>query len=195
MDTSNTPPKNLPWRLELLGKNWMPQQNSTLWFGWNLSCRQYGQGADTKIPKIITDDCSGHRSRSLPSPFPLPPSGATPLWIVILNIGSETLGNGGACHRRPDGKWILDQYAETKKPYWSKPLISIVFGRAPNFDPLGHYSRPECFQLKVNRSGRICESMMVEVWNKKWEVLKVEIREKGKYTGQIEKLGSRKSIY
>lgn len=70
--------------------------------------------------------------------------------MMIAN-SSDWLADGGSCIAGPDGNWVIEplQYQET--------LIAAtidhnrVMEERQNFDPSGHYSRPDIFQLTVSR--------------------------------------------
>ena len=54
-------------------------------------------------------------------------------------------------YRRVDGQWLLEPQIE-KEGVWCVDLdIAMVAGERQNFDPAGHYSRPDVTRLKVNR--------------------------------------------
>ncbi|MEM1141726.1 MAG: carbon-nitrogen hydrolase family protein [Pseudomonadota bacterium] len=68
------------------------------------------------------------------------------------NLTAESIwANGGSCVANPDGTWL-------QEPIIDKETVSVVeldldqVRRARhNFDPSGHYSRPDVTQLTVNR--------------------------------------------
>ena len=71
---------------------------------------------------------------------------------TILANSGEWLADGGSCLAGPDGSWIIApvQYEETL-------LVATidhvrVMEERQNFDPSGHYSRPDIVQLSVNRT-------------------------------------------
>jgi nitrilase len=64
----------------------------------------------------------------------------------------EVLANGGSCVAGPDGEWVLPPAPATE----DKLLIAAIDHRRVleerhNFDPAGHYSRPDVTSLQVNR--------------------------------------------
>ncbi len=75
----------------------------------------------------------------------------TPYLNKILEKAPEILANGGSCIAGPDGEWII-------KPVLNKEVLIIetidfnrVLEERQNFDPVGHYSRPDVTKLIVNR--------------------------------------------
>ena len=51
----------------------------------------------------------------------------------------------------PDGRWLLEPQVE-REGLWCVDLdIAEVARERQNFDPAGHYSRPDVTRLEVNR--------------------------------------------
>ena len=135
-------------------ENWMPLPRAAL----------YGQGEDLHIaiwPGGIhnTQDITrfiAMESRSYvvsvsglmrKSDFPAD----TPHLSAILEQGSDMLANGGSCIASPDGKWIVEPIADEEKLIVATIDHKRVREERQNFDPAGHYSRPDITQLIVNR--------------------------------------------
>jgi len=82
-----------------------------------------------------------------PSDFPAD----TPYLDQILVDSPPFFANGGSCESAPDGSWVVEPVVE------QEPLIvttldhGLVREERRNFDPVGHYSRPDVTQLIVNR--------------------------------------------
>jgi len=75
----------------------------------------------------------------------------TPHLDAILEHAPEPLANGGSCVAGPDGKWIVEPVADEEKLIVATIDHARVREERQNFDPSGHYSRPDVTQLKVNR--------------------------------------------
>jgi nitrilase len=74
----------------------------------------------------------------------------TPHLSAILEQGSDILANGGSCIAGPDGKWIVEPVADEEKLIFAAIDHKRVREERQNFDPAGHYSRPDITQLIVN---------------------------------------------
>ncbi len=76
----------------------------------------------------------------------------TPHLSAILENSPDVLANGGSCIAGPDGKWIVEPVPDEEKLIVATIDHKRVREERQNFDPSGHYSRPDVTQLKVNRS-------------------------------------------
>ena len=70
---------------------------------------------------------------------------------VMRAAAPEWIGNGGSCLAGPDGEWIIEPVIEKECLLTAEIHLDQVRRERHNFDPVGHYSRPDIFQLKVNR--------------------------------------------
>ncbi len=75
----------------------------------------------------------------------------TPHRAMILENSEDVLADGGSCLAGPDGEWIIE-------PVVGEEALSVatidharVREERQNFDPSGHYSRPDVTRLIVNR--------------------------------------------
>jgi nitrilase len=51
----------------------------------------------------------------------------------------------------PDGSWLLEPQVEQEGLWCVDLSIDAVARERQNFDPAGHYSRPDVTRLEVNR--------------------------------------------
>ncbi len=76
---------------------------------------------------------------------------STPHLEHILENPQDIYANGASCVAAPDGSWLIE-------PVVGREAIEVVtidhakvLEERQNFDPSGHYSRPDVTQLSVNR--------------------------------------------
>ncbi|WP_156255064.1 carbon-nitrogen hydrolase family protein [Sandarakinorhabdus oryzae] len=70
---------------------------------------------------------------------------------AMLDRAPEVIADGGSCIANPDGSWLIPP-----APAGEALLVATLDPREvrrarQNFDPAGHYSRPDVTQLTVNR--------------------------------------------
>lgn len=70
---------------------------------------------------------------------------------LIIENSSDIIADGGSCIAGPDGEWIVEPLAEEEKLIVADLDHSRVRAERQNFDPVGHYSRPDVTRLVVNR--------------------------------------------
>jgi len=135
-------------------ENWMPLARSAL----------YAQGEDLHVaiwPGGIhnTRDITRFIAREARS-YVLSVSGLMRKTDISLEIphvdkimarAPEVLANGGSCLAGPDGEWVIEPQVETEGLYTATLDHARVRQERQNFDPSGHYSRPDVTRLVLNR--------------------------------------------
>ncbi len=71
---------------------------------------------------------------------------------LLLEAEGEWFANGGTCVAAPDGSWVLEPVARKE----CLEVLTLDHARVreerQNFDPSGHYARPDVLSLHVNRN-------------------------------------------
>jgi nitrilase len=70
---------------------------------------------------------------------------------LIRQNAPDVLSNGGSCLAAPDGSWIIEPIVDREAVVSATIDLNEVRKERQNFDPSGHYARPDVFDLAVNR--------------------------------------------
>ena len=135
-------------------ENWMPLPRAALYGqGENLHVAVWpGSEHNTKdITRFIARESRSYviSVSSLMKREDFPQN--TPYLEKILETTPEVLANGGSCIAGPDGEWILPPVLYKEGLIFQELDFNRVYEERQNFDPVGHYSRPDVTQLTVNR--------------------------------------------
>ncbi len=135
-------------------ENWMPLARTSL----------YAQGEDLHIAvwpgsKRNTSDITrfiAKESRSyVASVSGLMRKGDLPSHLAniepIISNSPDFLGDGGSCIAGPDGEWLIEPVTGIEKILYADLDPARVREERQNFDPAGHYARPDVTRLIVNR--------------------------------------------
>jgi len=135
-------------------ENWMPLPRATLYgLGENLHIAVWpGAKRNTEdITKFIAKESrsfvvsvSGLMSKS---DFPQD----SPHYKKIMENCPEILTDGGSCISGPGGEWIIEPVVHKEGLFVAELDLNRVLEERQNFDPSGHYSRPDVTKLVVNR--------------------------------------------
>ncbi|GAA0880588.1 carbon-nitrogen hydrolase family protein [Algoriphagus jejuensis] len=135
-------------------ENWMPLARTALYgLGENLHVAVWpGAVRNTEnITRMIAQEARSFvisvSSLMRRSDFPAD----TPHLDYILENCPDVLADGGSCIAGPDGKWILEPVANKEGLLYQTLDFNRVLEERQNFDPVGHYSRPDVLELRVNR--------------------------------------------
>lgn len=75
--------------------------------------------------------------------------------LILASLADDEpgkwLADGGSCVAGPDGNWVLEPQVGEEGLFFVEASIDVVARERQNFDPAGHYSRPDVTRLKVNR--------------------------------------------
>lgn len=81
---------------------------------------------------------------------------------LILNNCPGILANGGSCIAGPDGEWIVPPVIDKEGLIIKTIDFTKIYEERQNFDPSGHYSRPDVTSLMVNRQRQSIVSFIDE---------------------------------
>ena len=70
---------------------------------------------------------------------------------VMIDNFEEVQADGGSCLAGPDGEWIIEPVIEKEGLFTAEISHQFVREERQNFDPAGHYGRPDVTRLVVNR--------------------------------------------
>lgn len=75
----------------------------------------------------------------------------TPYLDTILKKAPSILANGGSCIAGPNGEWLVEPVVNKAGNIYHTLDFNRIYEERQNFDPVGHYSRPDVTKLTVNR--------------------------------------------
>ena len=135
-------------------ENWMPLPRAAL----------YGQGENLHVAvwpgsERNTEDITRFIARESRS-YVISVSGmmhadlipdSVPMAAALRQAADGWLADGGSCIAGPDGQWVIEPRVGEEGLFIADLDIRTVARERQNFDPAGHYSRPDVTRLKVNR--------------------------------------------
>ncbi len=135
-------------------ENWMPLPRAALYgLGENLHIAVWpGSDHNTKdITRFIARESRSYviSVSSLMNKNDFPED--TPHIEKILENAPNVLANGGSCIAGPDGEWVTEPVLNKEGLIIETIDFNRVLQERQNFDPVGHYSRPDVTKLSVNR--------------------------------------------
>jgi len=135
-------------------ENWMPLPRTALYsMGENLHIAVWpGSYTNTKdITRFIAKESRSYvvSVSSLCSQNDIPTS--FPHREIMLKNTKELIANGGSCIAGPNGEWVLEPVIEKEGLLVHKIDFNEILKERQNFDPSGHYSRPDVTRLIVDR--------------------------------------------
>ncbi|MEM9001646.1 MAG: carbon-nitrogen hydrolase family protein [Bacteroidota bacterium] len=135
-------------------ENWMPLPRAALYAqGENLHVAVWPGGLHNTqdITRFIARESRGYviSVSSLMRKTDFPED--TPHLDVILKNAPDVLANGASCIAGPDGEWLLEPVVDYEGVLYHVLDFNRVYEEHQNFDPVGHYARPDVTKLMVNR--------------------------------------------
>ena len=134
-------------------ENWMPLARSALYAqGMNLLISVWpGSVRNTEdITRFIAMESRSYvvSVAGLMSPDKIPTD--IPYAELIFEKAPKTMADGGSCLAGPNGQWIIPPVAHKEEIIIAEIDLNLVLQERQNFDPSGHYSRPDITHLTVN---------------------------------------------
>lgn len=135
-------------------ENWMPLPRAALYAqGENLHVACW-PGSDHNTADLTPVLAKEGRSFAISVSAIMRPEdvrGDTPFADEIRESLSAMPANGGSCIAAPDGSWVLEPQTGSESLRYAELDFNRVLEERQNFDPSGHYSRPDVTRLIVNR--------------------------------------------
>ena len=70
---------------------------------------------------------------------------------IFEDATPDCFADGGSCIAAPDGSWVVPPVAHEDMIVYADLDVGKILQERQNFDPAGHYSRPDVTRLTVNR--------------------------------------------
>ena len=75
----------------------------------------------------------------------------TPHYDLMMKHMPDLMSDGGSCIANPDGSWLIEPIIGTEGIFTAELTYNRILEERQNFDPAGHYSRPDVTKLVLNR--------------------------------------------
>ena len=135
-------------------ENWMPLARAALYAqGEDLHCMLWpGSRRNTEdLTPIVAKEGRSYvvsvsallREQDVPADFPGRER--------FVPVAGEVLHDGGSCLAAPDGSWVVEPMGSEEAVCVGEIDPARVREERQNFDPSGHYARPDVLQLRLNR--------------------------------------------
>jgi nitrilase len=136
-------------------ENWMPLARTAMYAGGedlHIAVWPGGVGLTRDITRFIAREGRVFvlSAADLTGPADIPDS--FPFAERVREVlAAETRSDGGSCIAGPDGRWVVEPVAAEEQLVIADIDLARVREERQNFDPTGHYSRPDVLHLDVDR--------------------------------------------
>ena len=134
-------------------ENWMPLSRTALYAqGENLHVAVWpGSNYNTQeITQFIAREARSYVISASSTLTLEDVSKELPIYELLQQNAPKTLANGGSCIVKPNGDWLIAPNTQGEQMIFAELDINQVIQERQNFDPTGHYSRPDVLKLKMN---------------------------------------------
>jgi nitrilase len=134
-------------------ENWMPLSRTALYAqGENLHIAVW-PGSDYNTNEITRFIARESRSYVISASSTLNINeidSSLPGYDLMKANAPKILANGGSCIAKPNGDWLIEPVINKEELIFANIDIQEVAKERQNFDPVGHYSRPDVLSLNLN---------------------------------------------
>ena len=135
-------------------ENWMPMARAALhaqgenlhvalWPGGDHNTRRFTRFAAREGRSFVGSVSGLLRASDVPPDFPHRDRLGLEPGTVLCNGGTSLAG--------PDGEWLVEPVVDREEIVVAELDRTRVLEERQNFDPSGHYARPDVFRLEVDR--------------------------------------------
>jgi nitrilase len=139
-------------------ENWMPLVRSALYAqGEDLHVAAWPGGSHntTDITRFIALESRSFVVSTAGLMRPADMAAGIPLRDELLENAPPFLANGGSAVAAPNGEWVIEPVEREEGLLFAELDHALVREERQNFDPVGHYARPDVTKLTVNRARQV----------------------------------------
>ncbi len=134
-------------------ENWMPLSRTALyaqgenlhiavWPGSDYNTQEISRFIARESRSFVISACSTLSIDDVPN--------SLPIYELLQKNAPKVLANGGSCIAKPNGDWLIEPIVNKELLITAELDEKEVARERQNFDPTGHYSRPDILSLNLN---------------------------------------------